>query len=204
MGDKEPLLYATTNQGKLREVKTLARQIGLQVIGLDEVARPSPPPEVEESGSTYEENSFIKADAYFNWSGQLTLADDAGLEVTALRGAPGVFSARFGGADISWEERRALLLKMLGGAKDRSARFVCVLTLVGIGEEPIFARGELRGRIAEAPRGDQGFGYDSLFVVEGLDRTLAEMKGGYVVVETHRKRAVELMLKKLEGNNRGN
>ena len=191
------VVYATTNQGKLTEATLIGKQFGVRVVGLKEVAALTPVPDVAETGETYEENSLIKAIAYREWSGQSVVADDAGLEVAALNGAPGVYSARFGGVEISWPERRELLLKTISGAKDRSAQFVCVVTLVDEGMEPLVERGTLNGSIAEAPRGDAGFGYDCLFLVGDTGKTLAELKAGGTVVETHRKKAFHALLSRM-------
>ena len=133
------------------------------------------PPEPPEDAPTFGENATAKARAYALASGLQTVADDSGLEVYALRGAPGVRSRRFFGEDASAAERNAKLLALLDGVDDRSARFVCVTALASPDGHVELFEGEVRGEIAEAPRGDGGFGYDPVFVIAGDGRTMAEL-----------------------------
>ncbi|HKC90362.1 MAG TPA: RdgB/HAM1 family non-canonical purine NTP pyrophosphatase, partial [Candidatus Limnocylindria bacterium] len=140
------------------------------------------PPEPDEDAQTFAENASAKARSYAMASGLQTIADDSGLEVYALRGAPGVRSRRFFGEDASAEERNAKLLALLDGVDDRSARFVCVTALASPDGHVELFEGEVHGEIAESPRGGSGFGYDPVFVIGGDGRTMAELPSG----EKHR------------------
>src|SRR5207247_11203064 len=133
------------------------------------------PPEPDEVAATFAENASTKARAYAVASGLQTIADDSGLEVHALRGAPGVRSRRFFGEDASAEERNVKLLALLDGVPDRSARFVCVTALASPDGHVELFEGEVQGEIAESPRGEAGFGYDPVFVIAGDGRTMAEL-----------------------------
>jgi XTP/dITP diphosphohydrolase len=171
--DRHPLLLGSANPGKLREYREILQGIDLELVAptdLDPV-----PPEPDEEAPTFAENATAKARAYALASGLQTIADDSGLEVFALRGAPGVRSRRFFGEDATAEERNAKLLAMLDGVADRSARFVCVTALASPDGHVELFDGEVRGEIAEAPRGDAGFGYDPVFVISGDGRTMAEL-----------------------------
>jgi XTP/dITP diphosphohydrolase len=149
--------------------------------------------EAEETGATFEENAVLKARHYSSLSGLRTLADDSGLEVDALGGVPGVYSARYGGRGISYGERMALLLEALEATGDRGrrARFVCVIALADprTGEVETF-EGVCEGRIADAPRGAGGFGYDPLFVPEGYARSFGELPPEIKQSLSHRARAL--------------
>ena len=169
----ERLLIGTGNPGKQREYRELLAGLDLDLVvpeDLDPV-----PPEPEETGATFAENASHKARAYAAASGLRTVADDSGLEVDALRGAPGLRSRRFFGDDASAAERNEKLLALLDGVRSRGARFVCVTTLASPDGRVELFDGEVRGEIALAPRGDQGFGYDPLFVIAGDGRTMAEL-----------------------------
>ncbi len=169
----ERLLIGTGNPGKQREYRELLAGLDLDLVvpeDLDLV-----PPEPEETGATFAENASHKARAYAAASGLRTVADDSGLEVDALRGAPGLRSRRFFGDDASAAERNEKLLALLDGVRSRGARFVCVTTLASPDGRVELFDGEVRGEIALAPRGDQGFGYDPLFVIAGDGRTMAEL-----------------------------
>jgi XTP/dITP diphosphohydrolase len=171
--DPHPFLIGSTNPGKLREYREILAGLDLELVApsdLDPV-----PPEPDEDAPTFAENASAKARAYATASGLQTIADDSGLEVYALRGAPGVRSRRFFGEDASAEDRNAKLLALLDGVDDRSARFVCVTALASpYGHVELFA-GEVHGEIAESPRGEAGFGYDPVFVIAGDGRTMAEL-----------------------------
>jgi XTP/dITP diphosphohydrolase len=171
--DRHPFLLGSTNPGKLREYREILAGLDLELVApgdLDPV-----PPEPDEDALTFTENASAKARAYATASGLQTIADDSGLEVYALRGAPGVRSRRFFGEAASAEERNAKLLALLDGVADRSARFVCVTALASPDGHVELFEGEVHGEIAEAPRGDAGFGYDPVFVIAGDGRTMAEL-----------------------------
>ena len=171
--DRHPFLLGSTNPGKLREYREILAGLDLELVApgdLDPV-----PSEPDEDALTFAENASAKARAYATASGLQTIADDSGLEVYALRGAPGVRSRRFFGEVASAEERNAKLLALLDGVADRSARFVCVTALASPDGHVELFEGEVHGEIAEAPRGDAGFGYDPVFVIAGDGRTMAEL-----------------------------
>lgn len=172
------LLVATGNRGKLAELRRLFAELPVEVIGLDAVG---PVPQVVEDGDTFEANAAKKARQTAEVTGMMTLADDSGLEVDALGGAPGVRSARFAGEDATDEANNRLLLARLEGRppEERTARFRCVLALADpggpFGDAVHLENGVCEGRVLEAPRGEGGFGYDPLFVAEGEERTMAEL-----------------------------
>lgn len=182
------LLVATRNPGKLREVR--ARVQGLEVLSLDEVA---PMPGVEETEDTLEGNAQLKALAAARASGLWSLADDSGLFVDALGGAPGVHSARYAAGDDA--ARVAKLLREMERIPhgQRGAAFRCVLALASPGGEVRLARGECRGEILPRPCGSGGFGYDPVFFVPGLGRTMAELTLEEKGRLSHRARALDAL-----------
>lgn len=169
----ERLLIGSTNPGKQREYRELLTGLDLELVVPDDLD--PVPPEPDETGATFAENAARKARAYAVASGLRTVADDSGLEVDALRGAPGLRSRRFFGDDASAAERNTRLLALLEGVRARGARFVCVSALAWPDGRALLFDGEVRGEIGFAPRGEQGFGYDPLFVIAGDGRTLAEL-----------------------------
>lgn len=182
------LVIATSNTGKVREFAQALTPLGWDCVGLGGVTLP------EETGTTYAENARLKAEAAARATGHPALADDSGIEVAALGGAPGVYSARYGNLN-SDAERNAYLLAELGDHPDRRAKFVSVLVLAypdGRREE---YRGEVAGELLGAPRGEGGFGYDPLFVPEGETRTLAELSVAEKQAVSHRGRAVAELLR---------
>jgi XTP/dITP diphosphohydrolase len=167
------LLVATTNRHKVAEIRRLLGELPVELVTLADVP---PIVEPEETALTFAENARLKARHYSDRSGLATVAEDSGLEVDALGGAPGVESARFGGAEASYPEKFALLYKLLrdSGSTDRTARFVCALAVVKDGQVLFEARGTVEGEIAPSPAGEGGFGYDPIFFYPPLGCTLAE------------------------------
>jgi len=172
------ILVATQNQGKLREYQRLLADgevtlIGLEVVGLDKL-------DVEETGSTFEENAILKAHTYAQASGKITLADDSGLVVDALDGRPGVYSARYGKPGLDDAGRRAYLLEEMQGIppENRQARFVCVIAVHDPQtKQTRTVRGTCEGQILQAERDSgRGFGYDALFLPDGCQQSFAEME----------------------------
>ncbi len=164
---------ATTNEGKLREIKELLEGLAIDLATL-EGRPPIEPP--EETGRTFAENARLKARYYSAATGLLTAAEDSGLEIDALDGAPGVESSRFGGLTLSYAEKFALIYEALQarGRPESAARFVCALA-VADGDRIVFeARGTIEGRIAPSPKGSGGFGYDPIFFYPPFGCTLAE------------------------------
>lgn len=167
----EKIVVASHNQGKIKEFQTMLAPYQIEVVSAQELNLP----DVEETGTTFEENARLKAETLSKISGLPCLADDSGLCVTALDGRPGVFSARYA-PDRDFNKGMEMLLQELKdtGSKDRSAYFACVLALAIPGEESYIFEGLVNGNLLEAPRGDAGFGYDPIFVPRGYDRTFAE------------------------------
>lgn len=195
---RSKLLVATSNKGKLAELRRLLADVPVDVLGLRDVFEA--PPEIAEDGATFEENAFHKARVVAKASGLLTLADDSGLEVDALGGRPGVHSARFAGPDATdADNNRALLAALASHEPPFAARFRCVLALVDPAkpEVPVVTHGVCEGRITAEPRGLEGFGYDPLFVVDGLERTMAELSPEMKNQLSHRGRALRAMLPEL-------
>jgi XTP/dITP diphosphohydrolase len=168
------LLLATTNRGKLREFRDLFADLPLTLTTLNEQGIDR---DVEETGATFAENALLKARAYARISGLLALADDSGLEIDALGGAPGVRSARWPSAETPYPERFRLIFDRLKGvpAAQRTARFRCVIALARPDGWQETVEGVVEGVIADAPRGANGFGYDPIFLVPALGRTTAEL-----------------------------
>lgn len=167
------LLVATTNRGKLREIEAILGDVPFELTTLAD--HPSVPA-AQESGPTFADNARAKALYYARTLGELTVAEDSGLEIDALDGLPGVESARFGGADSTYPEKFALIYDALRakGAADSPARFVCAVA-VAKGDAIVFeSRGAVEGRIAREPRGEGGFGYDPIFFYPPFGCTLAE------------------------------
>ena len=163
------IVVATTNQHKVEEYRKLLAD---QKVELKSLADYPAYPGVEENGATFAENASIKALDACKYCDVPAFADDSGLEVTALGGRPGIHSSRYAASD---PERIAKLLGELKGVADRSARFVCVIAIAVNGEVIETFEGEVKGRIIDAPRGTNGFGYDPIFVPDGTDKTFAEM-----------------------------
>jgi XTP/dITP diphosphohydrolase len=167
------LLLGTRNPGKVAELRALLKGLDVELPSLSELA--DPPPEPPEDASSYAENAIFKALAYARASGLPTIADDSGLEVDALGGAPGVRSRRFFGDDATPDERNRMLLGLLDGVTARTARFVAVIALAQPDGRVETFDGEVRGEIALSPRGADGFGYDPVFVIADDGRTMAEV-----------------------------
>ena len=186
------LVVATGNPGKLREIRALLEPTGWQALSLSEAGVDAA--EVVETGRSYLENAVAKAVAVATASGLPALADDSGLEVDALDGRPGVTSARYGGPLLTDHERSARLLRELAGVPraQRRARFRTVVVLALPGGERYVREGELAGRITEAPRGENGFGYDPVFEIDD-GRTMAEI-GEEKQQISHRSRALHAIM----------
>lgn len=193
------IFCGTSNKGKLREFQQLARECGAQ---FELRALEAPPP--EEHGRTFEETAVEKALYYGRHLGADSLnyvfADDSGLEVDALDGAPGVHSARFAGPGATDADNNRLLLEKLNGIQDRSARFVCAIALVRGGELIRTFRGTVEGRIIHEPRGPHGFGYDPLFYHELFGRTFGEADDARKNSVSHRAQALSAMFAFLRGD----
>jgi len=172
---KEALLIATRNKGKIREFRDVLEKAGFSVFSVFDKAPDLPEP--IEDGQTFADNAAIKATYYAARTGMLCLADDSGLVVDALDGAPGVHSARYAGEGHDDKANNAKLIKSLQGVEreKRTARYVCVLALAAPGKEPLLAEGTCEGLIDLKPKGSKGFGYDSYFYVPSFGKTMAEL-----------------------------
>jgi XTP/dITP diphosphohydrolase len=166
-------VLATANPGKLGEIREILRHLPLVIRPLSDF----PGVILPEEGASYEDNAIAKAKAAAHFSDRVALADDSGLEVSGLGGAPGPLSARFGGPGLDDAGRVDALLDALANCsgEQRRARFVCIAALATPEGELVTARGECAGRILDAPRGRSGFGYDPVFLVEGIGRAMAEL-----------------------------
>jgi XTP/dITP diphosphohydrolase len=186
---RRQLLIATRNRGKLHEFRALLEKLPIDLCDLNafpEIAA------VAETGSTFVENAALKAIGYAGQAGMVTLADDSGLEVEALGGAPGVFSARYSGDGASDSERVEKLLSELSRVTNRAARFVSVVAISdSSGSILNVSRGVCNGSIARDPRGANGFGYDPIFVPQGFDQTFAELAAEVKNEISHRARAFD-------------
>jgi XTP/dITP diphosphohydrolase len=184
---------ATSNPGKLREFQLAAPDFDVRPL-----PRPVPPP--QEHGETFEENAAGKAEYYGRFADGYLFADDSGLEVDALGGAPGVHSARYAGPEATDADNNRLLLQRLNGVADRGARFVCVIALVKDAKLVRTFRGAVEGRILDSPRGSGGFGYDPLFYYEPFGCTFGEAAIGDKMHVSHRAQALEAMFIYLRGS----
>lgn len=192
------IVAASRNRHKIEEIEAITKKFGMSIISRDEAG--VPPVEIVEDGETFEENSFKKADEIMKLCGKITLADDSGLMVDYLGGAPGVYLARFAGEDGNDEKNNEKLLKLLDGvpAKGRTAKFVSVITMVYPDGTVLSARGECPGRIITVPTGDGGFGYDPLFVPDGYEKTFAQLTPEEKNAISHRAAALTELEKLLE------
>ncbi|HEX8749450.1 MAG TPA: XTP/dITP diphosphatase [Pyrinomonadaceae bacterium] len=184
------LVIATRNPGKLVEVRELLHDLNINLRSLTDFPASA---EVEETGRTFADNASIKAVAYALQTGSWTLSDDSGLEVDALNGAPGVYSARYAGEHATDAERIELLLSELARTGDpaRRARFVCAVSLADPSGSIInIATGTCEGRIAHAPMGSRGFGYDPIFIPDGFEQSFGELSSEIKQIISHRARAL--------------
>ena len=189
------LVLASKNPKKLVELNAILSQLGVEVCSEAEAGVDL---DVEETGSTFEENSLLKARAVMEASGMPAIADDSGLCVDCLAGAPGIYSARYGGEGLSDEQRYRLLLENMRGQMPRTAKFVSVITCCFPNGDVICARGECPGTIAFAPMGEGGFGYDPVFFIPKLKKTFAQLTAEEKNAISHRGRALEAFQTKLQ------
>ena len=189
------LVVASRNEHKLAEIRTILTYLGVEVCSEEEVGVTL---EVEETGTTFEENSMLKAKAVMEATGLAAMADDSGLCVDCLNGAPGVYTARYGGPGLSDAQRYRLLLENMRGQTPRTAKFVTVITCCFPNGDVIVARGECPGTITYAPIGKGGFGYDPVFFVPHLKKTFAQLTPEEKNAISHRGRALRDFAEKLE------
>ncbi len=191
------VVLASKNPHKLVEISRITEKFGFELVLQSQLGVDI---DVEETGTTFEENSFLKADAVMKATGLPALADDSGIAVDALNGEPGIYSARYGFDDSldDWG-RLLLLLKNTEHVPDgqRQAKFVCVITMVTPEGEKIQVRGEIHGELLRAPRGENGFGYDPIFYYPPLGKTTAELSAEEKNQVSHRGVALKLLNEKL-------
>ena len=194
------ILFASNNAGKVAEAREHAQALGIILLAPPDLSDRGKPPAVEETSGSYLGNARLKARAFLHWSGLPSLADDAGLEVEALPGELGVETAYYAGPQATALQNNEKLLERMADipAASRQARFLCQLVLSYPEGHALEVTGELKGSIATAIYGKGGFGYDSVFVPEGFDRTLADLKEQGREVETHRTRALNKLFEKLK------
>lgn len=185
------IIFATSNDDKMNEIRDILKDLPVEVLSLKDINYQE---DIEETGTTFEENAIIKAKAIMEYTGEIVLADDSGLEVDYLDKAPGVYSARYM-ADASYEVKNNHIIGLLANAKDeeRSARFVCVIACAFPSGEIIAKRGTIEGRIGYAIEGVNGFGYDPIFYVPEYHCTTAQMSGEQKNKISHRGKALEDM-----------
>ena len=195
------IVFATGNAGKIREINAIMADTGFKVVSMNDAGIQM---EIEENGNTYEENALIKARAVAALTEDIVMADDSGLEIDYLNKEPGIFSARYMGADTPYSIKNAELINRLEGVPDekRTARFVCAIAAVLPEGKELTVRATIEGRIDYEEKGTAGFGYDPIFYVPELQKTTAELTEAEKNEVSHRGKALRLMkeeLKKYEG-----
>jgi len=190
------IILASNNKNKLSELKAILSDLDVELLSQREAGCDF---EVDEAGTTFEENAWLKAKAVFDASGEITVADDSGLMVEALHGEPGVYSARYapGGHEASDREKYEYLLKKLEGVDNRRARFKTAICCLMPDGTVIRTEGECRGEILYTPRGEQGFGYDPVFKPEGYDESMAQLGAAVKNQISHRANALRNFKKEL-------
>ncbi|MET0181523.1 MAG: RdgB/HAM1 family non-canonical purine NTP pyrophosphatase [Caulobacterales bacterium] len=183
------LVVASHNKGKAREIAELLAPYRLDVISAADLNLPEP----EETEDSFKGNAILKAEAALKECGLACLADDSGLSVNAIGGAPGIYSARWAGPEKDFASAMQRVERELAGKADRSAEFVCALALARPGERTEVFEGRVQGQIVWPPRGNKGFGYDPIFVPDGEARTFGEMSGEEKLPLTHRAKAFALL-----------
>lgn len=191
------ILFATGNQGKMKEIREILADLGVEVISMREAGVSA---EIVEDGETFEENAVIKAKTIMELTGELTLADDSGLEIDALGGEPGVYSARYMGENTPYHIKNNHLIQRLAQVPDpqRTARFVCSIAAAFPDGEIVTTNGVIEGVIGYEEEGENGFGYDPIFVVPQLGCTTAQLSDEQKNEISHRGRALRKMKEELK------
>ena len=191
------IIFATGNEGKMREVRMILEDLEVPVVSMKEAGVSA---DIEENGTTFEENAVIKARSVMELTGEMAMADDSGLEIDYLDGAPGIYSARFMGEDTSYDIKNAALIEKLAGVPDekRTARFVCAIACVMPDGTTLTSRGTMEGRIAYEIRGENGFGYDPIFYIPEFDKTSAQLSLEEKNRISHRGKALSAMKKEIK------
>ncbi|MDD6920187.1 MAG: XTP/dITP diphosphatase [Eubacteriales bacterium] len=191
-------VLASKNKHKIQEINDILKPFNINLVSMTEAGLGDM--EIVEDGTTFEENSMIKAKAIVDKLGGIAIADDSGLEVDALGGAPGIYSARYAGDNTNDETNNEKLIRELKEipAEKRTARYVCVITMLFEDGKSIVARGEVEGKITDIAQGDGGFGYDPHFIPEGFDKTFACFTPEEKNTVSHRARALQVLSEELK------
>lgn len=191
------IIFATSNEGKMSEIREILKGLDIELLSLKDAGLN---PDIEENGTTFEENAIIKAKIVMELTGEIVLADDSGIEVDYLDKAPGVYSARFLGEEVPYTVKNQYIIDKLSEAKEeeRSARFVCVIACAFPNGEIITRRETMEGYIAKQISGTNGFGYDPIFYVPEYQCTTAEMQSELKNIISHRGKALSLMKEVIE------
>lgn len=191
------IIFATGNEGKMREIRMIMGSLGMEILSMKEAGICA---DIEENGATFEENALIKARAIAALCQDIVLADDSGLEIDALNKEPGIYSARYMGEETSYHIKNENLIRRLEGVEDekRTARFVCAIAAVLPDGTAVTACGNMEGRIGYEERGENGFGYDPIFVLPEYGKTTAELSPEEKNALSHRGQALRLMKERLE------
>lgn len=190
------LIIASKNKGKLIEIEDILKELPVEVVSMKDAGFDI---EIAETGKTFDENALLKAQTLFQHTGGMVLADDSGLEIDYLNGAPGIYTARFGGKNASQEEKNNKIVDLLKGVEQprRTARFVCSMAFVSK-NKTFIVDGTIKGLIAEKPEGDAGFGYDPVFYVPDYQRTMAQLPDEIKNKISHRAVALNKLREELE------
>lgn len=188
------IIFATGNAGKMKEIKEIMRDVPYEVVSMKEAGVAA---DIVENGATFEENALIKAKTIAELTGEISMADDSGLEVDYLNKAPGIYSARFLGEDTPYDVKNKYLLEQLEGVEgaERSARFVCAIACVWPDGRSKVCRATIEGELAKEPAGENGFGYDPIFFVPEYGKTTAELSLEEKNKISHRAKALYEMKK---------
>ncbi len=192
-GSGDRLVIATHNAGKLREIGDLLAPFGVEVTSVKALGLPEP----EETGTTFIENATIKAVAAASESGSPALADDSGIAVPSLNGAPGLYTADWSGPTRDWDLAMGKLWKALRPGDDRAAAFVCALVVAWPDGRTVAVEGRVEGQVTWPPRGERGFGYDPMFVADGMTQTFGEIEPGAKHAVSHRADAFKKLVERL-------
>lgn len=191
------IIFATGNKNKMTEIRQILGDLGWEILSMKEAGISL---DIEENGTTFEENAQIKAQAVAQCCDDIVLADDSGLEIDYLNKEPGIYSARYAGEDTSYEIKNQMLLDRLEGVprEQRTARFVCAIAAAVPGRETIVVRGTIEGYIGDKPAGENGFGYDPIFYVPDLNCSTAQLSMEEKNARSHRGNALRAMREKLK------
>lgn len=194
---KQKLIFATTNQGKIKEVRQILSDLGYEILTTKEAGIEV---EIEETGTSFLENAFIKAQTIHDLTGAMVLADDSGLEIDYLDKAPGIYSSRYLGEDTPYDVKNRIVLEKLENAKEeeRTARYVCAIAAVMADGTKKSAVATVEGTIAKQPEGDGGFGYDPIFYVPSYQKTMAKLTPEEKNAISHRGKALREIKKVLD------